>query len=443
MDATPITTPDPTTQALLATRPTLKMDAHDGLCLEGVPLTAIAEQAGTPCWITGLDTLRHRAQTLKNAFATAGLTPSIHFAMKANDQQITLQTLGELRLGVDVVSGGELRRARHAGIPAAHIVFSGVGKTDAELDLALTESIAQINVESAEELTRLSNRAQTLGRPINVVLRVNPDVDAATHEKISTGRAGDKFGIALSAIPELYAHAATLPGITPIGLAVHIGSQIQSPAPFRIAYAKIATLVQTLRAQGQTVKTVDCGGGIGIRYRDEIPLPPEAWAATIREAFGTLDLHLAIEPGRWLTAESGLLLSRVIDRKAGFGGEADIIILDAAMNDLARPSLYDSWHGIVPLAAHHAHAPTESQGVVGPICESSDQFSTGRMLPRLHPNDLVAFLDTGAYGAVMSSTYNSRPLLAQVAVDQGRWAITRPAQPIDALWAQETQPDWT
>jgi len=442
MDAAIYTTPDPELLELLAARPALRADAIDGLCFEDVPLAAIAAEHATPCWVMGIGTLKGRARALRAAFADAGLSPSIHFALKSNDLRATLVTLAAEGFGCDAVSGGEIRRARAAGIAPHHIVFSGVGKTDAELDLALELGLAHINVESAEELRRLSVRASAMGREADVVLRVNPDVDAATHDKISTGRADDKFGIPFGDIPALFDEGSRLPGLRMAGLAVHIGSQINEAVPFRRAYARIASLVRDLRARGQAVHIVDCGGGLGIAYRDEIALDPRAWAATIAEAFGELDVRLAIEPGRWLSAPAGLLLARVIDTKAMPGGSPDLIVLDAAMNDLARPSLYDSWHGIVPVAPFALHAPCTPHTVVGPVCESSDVLARARPLPRLEPETLVAILDAGAYGAVMSSTYNSRPLASQVVVDDGRMACVKPRQDIEALWAGETVPEW-
>ncbi len=411
------------------------MHARDGLLFESVPLAAIAQAYGTPCWITGATTLRARAARLRAALP--GI--AIHYAVKANDHIAVLATLAAEGVGADVVSGGELARALHAGIPPRRIVFSGVGKTAPELQAALNAGIAQINVESPEELATLSALAQARGAVARIALRVNPDVDAATHSKIATGRAGDKFGIAHDDAAALYAHAAALPGIAPVGLAVHIGSQIFTMAPYAAAYARMAALTRTLRAAGHAVHTLDCGGGLAVSYAAEPAPLPEAWAAAISGAFAGLDLSLSVEPGRWIAAPAGLLLSRVIRvRRAGMA--RPIVILDAAMNDLLRPALYDAWHGIVPVSPVARTAGSESVDVAGPVCESSDVFARARTLPRLAEGDLVAVLDAGAYGAVMSATYNARPLAAQCMVDAGRHALIRARGEQEALWKDEMQP---
>lgn len=433
---------DPTVADLLAARPHLSMHALDGLVLEDVPLNAIADAVGTPTWVMGAGTLRARYRLLEKAMRGAGLTPSIHFAVKANDHLAVLRILAAEGAGADVVSGGELRRARAAGVPAARIVFSGVGKTREEMALALAEGIGHIAVESAEELDILSAVAASSGRVAPITLRVNPDVDAGTHEKITTGLSTNKFGIAYARAAALYERAAGLSGLKPLGFSVHIGSQIVAMAPYRAAFARVADLVRTVRARGLPVSLVDCGGGLGICYRDEAEGAPEALAGAIRAELGDLDVRLAIEPGRWLAGPAGLLLSRVILRKAGEDGLPSFLILDAAMNDLMRPSLYEAWHGILPVSARDATRPVEAVNVVGPVCESADSFADGRALPRLEEGARVALLDTGAYGAVMSSTYNGRPLAAQVLVDGGRWSVIRERQPVEGLWAADRIPDW-
>ena len=432
---------DPSVAELLAARPHLRMNPFDGLMLEQVKLAAIADALGTPVWVTGAGTLRARYRRLAEAMVEAGLDVHIHFAMKANDHLAVLHVLAALGAGADVVSFGELRRALQAGIAPARIVFSGVGKTDSELALAVSQGIGQINVESAEELAGLSAIAAAQDRVASIALRVNPDIDAGTHAKISTGRAGDKFGVAYHRAAALYAEAASLPGIRPVGFAVHIGSQIADPAPFRRAFARIADLVQAVRGAGHTVSMVDCGGGLGIGYRHETEGSPRALANAIRVTLGGLGVRLAIEPGRWLVAPAGLLLSRVVRVKQE--SEAPpFVVLDSAMNDLLRPSLYESWHGVVPLSASDAAGPVAPAHLVGPVCETGDTLARDRMLPLLREQARVAILDTGAYGAVMSSTYNARPLAAQALVDGERWSVIRARQPVERLWEGEIVPDW-
>ena len=431
---------DPTLSELLARRPQLSMQLAGGLMLEDVPLHAIVDALGTPTWVMGAATLRARARRLRAALDEAGLDASLRYAVKANDHLAVLRILAAEGAGADVVSGGELGRARAAGIAAADIVFSGVGKTAAELQMALDQQIGQINVESAEELDMLAALARASGRRMRVALRVNPDVDAGTHAKITTGLAGNKFGIPLADAPSLYARASGLPGLQPVGLAVHIGSQIGSAGPFRAAYQRVAMLVRGLRENGQTISTVDCGGGLGVSYRDEAEGSPRALAGAIRATLGDLDVRILVEPGRWLVAPAGLLLSSVILVKQA---STPFVVLDAAMNDLLRPSLYDAWHGLLPLSAARAATATQRTHVVGPVCESGDSFACDRALPRLQAGDRVALLDAGAYGAVMSSTYNARPLAAQALVDGSRWASIRPRQPIASLWRDEILPDWT
>jgi diaminopimelate decarboxylase len=433
-------TPDPTPAALIAARPALTMHARSGLLLDGVPLGPIAAQIGTPAWVAGADTLRARARALTEALAQALPAPAaaIHYAVKANDHLAILAVIAAEGLGADVVSDGELARALAAGIPPARIVFSGVGKTQAELTQALAANIAQINVESAEELDMLSALARTLGRRAPLVLRINPDIDAATHDKITTGRAGDKFGIDAREAIALYRQAAADPALNPLGLALHIGSQIGTLAPYRAAWQKLAALVQTLRAENLPVERLDCGGGLAITYRDEPAASPAAIAGLLATTLGPLGLPLIIEPGRWLIGPAGLLLARVIRVRRTAG--RPIVILDAAMNDLLRPALYDAWHGIVPLAPNRLHAPLTAADVAGPVCESSDIFARARALPALEPDDIVAILDAGAYGAVMSSPYNARPAAPQVLIDRGSWHLIRPRPTQQDLWRDECIP---
>ncbi len=429
---------DPSIADLIAARPALSMHAMDGLTLEDVPLNAIADAVGTPCWVMSAGVLRARLSELQAAMA--GVGAQVHYAVKANSHLAVLRVMQAGGAGADVVSGGELRRARKAGIAPERIVFSGVGKTVPELRLALETGIAQLNVESAEELETLSALAVAMGRTARVALRINPDVDAGSHAKITTGRAENKFGIALADAAGLYARAAGLPGLEPVGLAVHIGSQITAMTPYHAAFARTADLVRSLRASGLTVRTLDCGGGLGIGYRDEPHGSPTALAGAIGAAFGTLGLQLMIEPGRWLAGPAGVLLASVVLTKVTGGRR--FVVLDAAMNDLLRPSLYDAWHGLAPLSPVDALAPTSPADVVGPVCESGDTFARARDLPALAAHARVAILDAGAYGSVMSSTYNARPLAAEAMVDGAAWAVVRPRQPVEALWADEMVPHW-
>ncbi len=433
-------TPDePSAAELIAARPGLRAHPLDGLLFDGVALAGIAARHGTPCWVTGADTLRRRQRLLQQALPDV----AVHYAVKANDHLAVLAQMASAGMGADVVSGGELAKALKAGIPAGQIVFSGVGKTRQELASALGQRIGQINVESVEELGLLSAVATQAGHTARVALRINPDVDAGTHGKISTGRAGDKFGIPLQDAAAAYAHAASLPGLRPVGLAVHIGSQVQAIGPFAAAYRAVADLVVALRGRGCVVETVDCGGGLGIPYADEPTPVPQAWAASIRAAFGTLDVRLAIEPGRWLAGPAGLLLASVIrTRRAGMA--RPLVILDAAMNDLARPALYDAWHGVLPVSPACLAAPPEIADIAGPVCESSDFLARRRRLAPLPDDALVAILDTGAYGAVMSSSYNARPQAPQVLIDSrlpGGQALIRPRGSVQDLWAADSVPE--
>ena len=425
---------DPTVAALIAARPQLSLHAQDGLVLEQVPLSRIADVLGTPAWVYSAGTMRARLAELRAALA--GLA-RVHYAVKANDHLAVLRLLAAGGAGADVVSEGELRRARAAGIAAADIVFSGVGKTARELRLAITEDIFQLNVESAEELEMVAAIAASLGRSVRVALRVNPDIDAGTHAKITTGTARDKFGIPYAEAAAVYARAAALPWVEPVGLALHIGSQILSPAPYRAAFARAAALVRALREQGLPVRRMDCGGGLGIGYRDEPDASPVALAGAMRAAFAGLDLELMVEPGRWLAGPAGVLLAGVVLVKGG-----RFVVLDAAMTELVRPAMYDAWHGIVPLAGRDAVAPAAPVDVVGPVCESGDTFARARTLPLLAAGARVALLDAGAYGAVMSSTYNSRPLAPIAMVDGDRWAVIRDRQEPADLWAGERIPEF-
>ncbi|MBU6419966.1 MAG: diaminopimelate decarboxylase [Proteobacteria bacterium] len=429
--------PEPDLQDLLAARPQLQMHAQDGLCLEGVALNAVADEYGTPIWVYGAGTMRARFAALRDAFKAEAVPMHIHYAVKANDHLAILNLFREQGAGADVVSIGEFRRAGLAGITARDIVYSGVGKSEAELEAALAAGIGQINTESAEEIEMISAIASRLGVVANIALRMNPDVDAGTHAKITTGLAENKFGIAAADIPALYARAASLPGVRAAGIAMHIGSQILSTTPYRLAYEKGATMVRALREAGQNVEVLDIGGGLGIGYQDEPGLNPAAFAATVRQATQGLGVKLMMEPGRYLTGPAGILLASVILRKQA--GKR-FLVLDAAMNELMRPAMYEAWHGILPVDASAFHAPATPADVVGPICESADVFAKDRALPDLRPGARLGLLDAGAYGAVMSSAYNARPRPAAVLVDQGGFALITRRQEPEALWEGEMIP---
>ena len=437
----PLPGAEPDTAALIAARPHLTMDAAQGLLLEGVALADIAAELGSPTWVYGAGTIRARLAALRAALASAGLPGvGIHYAVKANDHLAILAVMAAEGAGADVVSGGELARARHAGIPASHIVYSGVGKSFRDLTLAVAEGIGQVNVESREELAMLSAVAEAAGRSVDLVLRVNPDVDAKTHAKITTGLAENKFGIAWGEVENVYAYAGSLPGLNPVGLAMHIGSQIVTVEPFDTAFARMAEMIGRLRASGHTVSRLDCGGGIGISYEAGAGVSLEAYAAVMAKHLGGLGVTLMMEPGRWLVAPAGVLLSSIVIAKKT--GNRAFLVLDAAMNDLVRPAMYDAWHGIVPVSAKDAQGAAMPVDVVGPVCETGDTFAKDRLLPVLGPDALVAILDAGAYGAVMSSTYNARPFAAVALVDGSRWSVITPRQEVTELWSRERLPAW-
>lgn len=416
---------------------------RDGqLHAEDVPLTAIAASLGTPVYVYSRATLERHYNVLSDALKGAGVDAHIHYAMKANDNLAVLRTFADLGAGCDVVSEGELRRALKAGIAAGHIVFSGVGKTRAEMEFALKAGIAQFNVESEPELEALSEVASRLGLTAAIAIRVNPDVDAKTHEKISTGKKENKFGIDIDRAPAIYARAMALPGIDPASIAMHIGSQLTDLEPFRAAYLRMKDLARALLAQGVPLKRLDVGGGLGVPYRPDQPEPPSpaSYATLLGEVLGELGLPLMLEPGRLLVANAGILMARVIYVKEG--GAKRFVILDAAMNDLVRPAMYDGWHHMVPVAEPAPDAVLEPADVVGPICESSDRFAADRPLPPLVAGDLVAFHSAGAYGAVMASTYNSRLLVPEVLVSGREWAVIRPRQSYEELMGADRFAPW-
>ncbi len=405
---------------------------------ESVPLSRIAEAVGTPFYCYSTAALEAHYSAYAGAFA--GQDAGVCYAVKANSNLAVIRCLARLGAGADVVSGGEMRRALAAGIPAGRIVFSGVGKTREEMRAALEAGIHQINVESIPELEALSEVAASLGVEAPIAFRVNPDVDAKTHAKIATGKKENKFGIDHDHARAVYARAAGLPGIKPVAIAVHIGSQLTDLAPFRAAYERVAALLHELRADGHDIRRLDLGGGLGITYKNERPPELADYAAMVRSITGNLGCRITLEPGRSLVGNAGVLVSRVLYVKEGL--HRRFVIVDAAMNDLVRPALYDAYHGIVPVAEPDPAARTEPFDVVGPVCESGDTFALQRLLPPLAAGDAVAFLSAGAYGAVMASTYNSRPLVPEVLVNGADFAVVRPRPSVEEMLAAERVPDW-
>jgi diaminopimelate decarboxylase len=414
---------------------------RDGqLCAEGVPLARIAEAVGTPFYCYSTATITRHYQVFAGAFAESEAL--VCYSLKGNSNQAVIATLARLGAGADVVSEGELRRALAAGIPAERIVFSGVGKTAGEMALALDAGIYQFNVESEPELELLSEIAAARGTRAPIALRVNPDVDARTHAKISTGKKENKFGIAWERAREVYARAAQLPGIAVAGVDVHIGSQLTRLDPFAAAFTRVRELVGDLRADGHAIDRIDLGGGLGVPYEADAAPPPEpsAYAQVVRQAFGDLGCRLVFEPGRLIVGNAGVLVARVIYVKDQ--GSKRFVIVDAAMNDLIRPSLYDAHHEIVPVAEPARGANKAPVDVVGPVCESGDTFAMERPMPPVSGGDLVAVLTAGAYGAVMASTYNSRLLVPEVLVNGDDFAVVRPRQTYEELIGLDRLPAW-
>ena len=407
---------------------------------EDVSLSALAACVGTPFYCYSTATLERHYRVLAEAFE--GQNATICFAVKANSNQAVLGTLARLGAGMDVVSEGELRRARAAGVPANKIIFAGVGKTREEMAYALSQGILGFNVESEPELDALSAVASSMGLTARIAIRVNPDVDAKTHAKISTGKSENKFGIPYADAPELYAHAATLPGLDVAGIHMHIGSQITDLGPFGDAFTLMRSMVIDLRAAGHNIRHLDIGGGLGVPYRgiNDIPPSPAEYAAVVREKLGDLGLKLILEPGRMIVGNAGVLVSKVIFAKEG--ADRTFTIVDAAMNDLIRPTLYEAHHDIWPVEeAKSATAPVQ-QDIVGPVCETGDYLAIDRALPVFAPGDLIAVMTAGAYGAVMSSTYNSRPLVPEVLVRGAEYAVVRPRPSYDDLIALDRLPPW-
>jgi len=414
---------------------------RDGvLHAEAVNLDTLASAVGTPFYCYSTATLTRHYKVFAEAFAD--VRALVCYAMKANSNQAIVATLAKLGAGADVVSEGELMRARLAGVPADKIMFSGIGKTARELALAVDEGILCINVESEPELELLSSIAASKGRPANISVRVNPDIDPKTHHKIATGKAENKFGIPISRAREVYARAAKLPGIKVAGVDMHIGSQITDLNPFDDAFTLLAEFVRTLRGDGHTISHVDLGGGLGIPYHDdnEPPPHPDDYAKLVKRATRDLDCRLIFEPGRLIIGNAGILVTRVLFVK--HGEAKNFVVVDAAMNDLIRPTLYDAHHAIWPVAEPAASARRIRADVVGPVCESGDFLALNRDLAEPASGALLAVMSAGAYGAVQAGTYNTRPLVAEVLVKDAEWALVRPRLEVDQLIALDRMPDW-
>lgn len=404
---------------------------------EDVPVPLIAEAVGTPFYCYSNATMTRHYRVLSEALDGSGAL--ICYAVKANSNQSVIATFAGLGAGADVISGGELMRVRAAGVPADKIVFAGPGKSPEELVMGLDADILQFNVESEQELRLLSELAAARGQTARVALRVNPDVDARTHEKITTGRKQNKFGIPYDRALEVYRLGCDLPGLDMIGLALHIGSQLTDLEPFEAAFDKAGTLLAALRDAGLAVKRLNLGGGLGIPYTDVVPPSPADYGAMVKRVTGNFGVGLIVEPGRMLVGNAGILVTRVLyDKHEG----KRFVIVDAAMNDLIRPSLYDGWHRIVPVREPAPDAPLETAEVVGPICESGDFLGHERPLPAFAPDDLIAVRTAGAYGAVMSSTYNSRPLVPEVLVNGSQFAVVRPRPSPEALIGLDRTAPW-
>lgn len=414
---------------------------RDGqLYAEDVPIAEIAAAVGTPFYCYSTATLARHFRLFDEALD--GMDHLVCYAMKAASNQAILKTLAQLGAGMDVVSGGEYMRAKAAGVPGERIVFSGVGKTREEMQIALTGGIRQFNVESEPEMTALSEVAAHLGVTAPITIRVNPDVDAKTHAKIATGKSENKFGIPISRAREVYALAASLPGLEVVGIDVHIGSQITELEPYAQAYRKVAELTEMLRAEGHDIRRLDLGGGLGIPYTRSNAAPPlpTEYGQLIKDELGHLGCEIEIEPGRLVAGNAGIMVSRVIYVKSGEG--RDFLILDGAMNDLIRPAMYDAHHDIIPVIEPAAAVEQQPYDIVGPVCESGDTFARQRLMPLLSEGDLVAFRSAGAYGAVMSSEYNTRPLIPEVLVHEHQFAVIRARPTFDEMINRDTIPAW-
>lgn len=407
---------------------------------EDVSVAEIAASVGTPFYVYSTATLARHFALFDDALA--GVDHLVCYAMKAASNQAILKTLAQLGAGMDVVSGGEYLRAKAAGVPGERIVFSGVGKTADEMRMALEGGIRQFNVESEPEMEALNAVALSLGTTAPITIRVNPDVDAKTHAKIATGKSENKFGIPIARAREVYALAATMDGLDVVGIDVHIGSQLIDLAPFEQAYLKVADLTEQLRADGHDIRRLDLGGGLGIPYTrsNEAPPLPQDYGALIKKCVGHLNCEVEIEPGRLIAGNAGLMVSKVIYVKSGEG--RDFLILDSAMNDLIRPAMYDAHHDIVSVAEPSAGAEQHVYDIVGPVCESGDTFAKQRAMPPLVAGDLVAFRGAGAYGAVMSSEYNTRPMIPEVLVNGDQFAVIRSRPTFEDMINRDSIPEW-
>ncbi|MGO1120357.1 diaminopimelate decarboxylase [Rhodovibrionaceae bacterium A322] len=410
------------------------------LHVEDVPLDRLAAEVGSPCFVYSSAGLERTYRRFSEALKATELDISICYAIKANPHQAVIQTFAALGAGADVVSEGELRRALAAGIPASKVVFAGVGKTRDELAFALQQDIKQFNVESAEELKSLSEVAVSLGKTATVVLRINPHVDARTHAKITTGKSDNKFGINIDQAPAVMDLAQDLPGLNLEGFSVHIGSQLTELEPFEAAYRRVAELFTEFRDKGYPLQHLDLGGGLGIAYEGQDLPTPEAYAAMVKRTLGNLGVPLVVEPGRYLVGDCGLLVSRVVYVKEG--SSRRFVIVDAAMNDLIRPTLYEAWHDIAPVTEPAADASYEAADIVGPICESGDYLALQRPMPPLATDDLLTVFSTGAYGATMASAYNSRRAAPEVMVRGDSWSVISQRPTFDEMIAKDLIPDW-
>ena len=413
---------------------------NGALYAEDVPVADIAAEVGTPFYVYSTATLLRHYRLFDEALD--GVDHLVCYAMKAAGNLAILKTLAQAGAGMDVVSGGEYLRARAAGVPGDKIVFSGVGKTAEEMRTALQGGIRQFNVESEPEMEQLNLVAQSLGMVAPITIRVNPDVDAKTHAKIATGKSENKFGIPIARARAVYARAAELPGIEVVGIDVHIGSQLTQLEPFELAYAKVAELTEQLRADGHDIRRLDLGGGLGIPYTrsNEAPPLPVEYGAMIKRTLGHLGCEIEIDPGRLIAGNAGLLVSSVIYMKSGEG--RDFLILDAAMNDLIRPAMYDAHHDIIPVIEPEPGVEQRPYDVVGPVCETGDTFARQRDLPPMASGDLVAFRSAGAYGAVMASEYNARPLVPEVLVNGDQFAVIRRRPSFEEMMNRDTIPEW-